>query len=239
MPPMMETVVFNVVTTVMPLILAIAVHEWVHIAMARFLGDDTGTRLGRYTLNPLAHIDPMWTVALPVYSVITQTLGGGLFAIPFLAAGKPAPYNPVRLDRRFNGKRISMGAGEMLVALAGPVSNLVLALVTTGIMIALVRSGASLDFTAEPRSPVLLALKFVVLNLTLFLFNLIPVSPLDGSKIVAHFLPTELGRAYRDFMDRFGSILLVVLFIGGARLIIGPVQGAFIDALWSVVIRFR
>ena len=235
---MYEAVVFNVVTTLVPLILAIAVHEWAHIAMARFLGDDTGTRLGRYTLNPLAHIDPIWTVALPLYSVVSQTLGGGLFAIPFLAAGKPAPFNPVRLDRRFNGKRISMGTGEMLVALAGPVSNLVLALLTTFLMIALARGGASLDFQADPRSPVLLALKFVVLNLSLFLFNLIPVSPLDGSKIVAHFLPTEAARAYRDVMDRFGSLLLVVLFLGGARLIIGPVQGVFIAQLWSLVLRF-
>ncbi len=236
---MMETVIFNVVTTVMPLILAIAVHEYAHIAMARFLGDDLGTRLGRYTLNPLAHIDPIWTVALPVFSVVSQTLSGGFFAIPFLAAGKPAPYNPIRLDRRFNGKRIGMGTGEMLVALAGPVSNLLLALLTTGLMIALVQGGASLDFEAEPRSFVLLAFKFVVLNLTLFLFNLIPVSPLDGSKIIAHFLPTQMANAYRDFMDRFGSILLVVLFVGGARLIIGPVQAVFIEQLWNVVVRFR
>lgn len=232
---MFEVVVFNVVTTVMPLILAIAVHEWAHIAMARFLGDDTGTQLGRYTLNPLAHIDPLWTVGIPIYSVISQTLSGGLFVIPFLAAGKPAPYNPVRLDRRFKGKRISMGLAELLVAAAGPLSNLVLALLTTGIVILLVKGGASLDFEAEPRSFALLAMKFIILNTTLFLFNLIPVSPLDGSKIIVHLLPTETARLYRDFMDRFGSVLLIVLFVGGASVLIGPVQVKLIGLLWSVI----
>ena len=82
---MLETIVFNVVTTLGPLILAIAVHEWAHAAMARFLGDDTGTRLGRYTLDPLQHIDPFWTVGLPIYFVVSQTLAGAAFAVPFMA----------------------------------------------------------------------------------------------------------------------------------------------------------
>ena len=93
-----QRLVFNEVTILIPLILSIAVHEYAHVAMARFLGDSTGTSMGRNTLNPLAHIDPIWTVLLPAYFVFLQT---SMFGVPFFGAGKPAPYNPVKLDRRF------------------------------------------------------------------------------------------------------------------------------------------
>jgi len=232
---MAEAIVFNVVTTLLPLILAIAVHEWAHIAMARFLGDPTGTSMGRYTLNPLAHIDPIWTVALPTYFVISQTLAGSAFAVPFIAAGKPAPYSPMKLDRRFNGKRITLGLGELLVAAAGPVSNLIMALLTTGIVIALVHAGQSLDFEAEPRSLAILALKFVVLNISLFLFNLIPVPPLDGSKILFNVLPRAWGLRYEAITAKAGSVLLILLFVGGARFLLAPIQRAIMNVLWSVI----
>ena len=186
---MVQQIVLNVVTTIGMLILAIAVHEWAHVAMARFFGDDTGERMGRYTLNPLAHADPIWTVALPTFFVVMQTIAGAGFVVPFFGAGKPAPYTPMRLDRKFNGKRVNLGTAEMLVAFAGPLSNLVLALITTVVVIVLVRAGQPLG---EVPSLATLAFKFIVLNFGLMIFNLIPIPPLDGSKILFNLLPRPL-----------------------------------------------
>ncbi len=226
-------IVFNVVTTVGLLILAIAVHEWAHVAMARFLGDPTGERMGRLTLNPLAHADPLWTVALPAYFVVMQTLAGSAFPVPFFGAGKPAPYTPIKLDRRFGGKRIQMRAAELLVAIAGPLSNLAMAAVTTGVMVVLVRAGQPLF--DDPRSLALLAFKFVVLNIGLFLFNLIPIPPLDGSKVLFNLLPREIGARYEAVVERLGMILMVVLVLGGARLILAPIQRVIIRGLLDIV----
>lgn len=230
-----EAIVFNVVTTVLPLILAIAVHEWAHIAMARFLGDSTGTSMGRYTLNPIAHVDPIWTLALPIYFVVMQTLAGAGFPVPFFAAGKPAPYSPAKLDRKINGKRISLGLAETLVAAAGPVSNLVMAAATTLIMVGLMRAGETLDFVEDPRSLAILAFKFVILNIGLFLFNLIPIPPLDGSKILFNLLPRSLGLKYQAVTDKLSWVLLILLFAGGARFILAPLQGFFIGAVLKFV----
>jgi Zn-dependent protease len=224
-----EAIIFNVVTTVLPLILAIAVHEWAHIAMARFLGDSTGTSMGRYTLNPLAHVDPIWTVGLPVYFVVMQTIAGAAFPVPFFAAGKPAPYSPAKLDRKFNGKRITMGSAELLVAAAGPVSNLLMAGLTTIIMVVLIRAGETLDYANDPRSLAILAFKFVILNIGLFTFNLIPIPPLDGSKILFNLLPRNLGLKYQAVTDKLSWVLLILLFAGGARIILAPIQGFFVE----------
>lgn len=229
----LQVVIFNVTTTIIPLILAIAVHEWAHVAMARFLGDRTGEEQGRLTLNPLAHIDPIWTVALPTYFVVMQTLAQGSgIAVPFFGAGKPAPYNPVRLDRKFRGKRISMRMGELLVAAAGPASNVALAVLFTAVA-SLLYHFAGQGFS-DPRSLALLAFKFVVLNVGLAIFNLIPIPPLDGSKIVMSLLPRDAAAAYERIGTQLSWVLLIVLFMGGASFIMRPVQSAVISALLAV-----
>ena len=230
---MLQQIVFNVVTTVGMLILAIAVHEWAHVAMARFFGDDTGERMGRLTLNPLAHADPVWTVALPTFFVIMQTLACATFAVPFFGAGKPAPYTPMRLDRKFNGKRVNLGTAEMLVALAGPLSNLLLAVISTVVVIGLVRAGQPLVDDAP--SLAMLAFKFVVLNLGLLLFNLIPVPPLDGSKVLFNLLPRPLALKYEAVCDALSWILFAALIMGGARLILAPIQRVLISGVVDVV----
>lgn len=229
----MEQIVFNVVTTVGLLILAIAVHEWAHVAMARFLGDTTGERMGRLTLNPLAHADPIWTVALPTFFVITQTLAGSAFPVPFFGAGKPAPYTPIKLTREFGGKRIRMRTAEMLVAVAGPLSNLVLAVITTGVVIGLIHGGQPLF--GDPRSLSLLAFKFAVLNIGLLLFNLIPIPPLDGSKVLFNLLPHGLALKYEAVVEKLSWVLLIVLFAGGARIILAPIQSAVIGVMLDVI----
>ncbi len=229
----MEQIVFNVVTTVGLLILAIAVHEWAHVAMARFLGDPTGERMGRYTLNPLAHADPIWTVALPAYFVVMQTLAGSAFPVPFFGAGKPAPYTPLKLTRSFGGQRIRLRTAEMLVAVAGPLSNLALAILTTGVVIALIHLGQPL--WGDPRSLSLLAFKFAVLNIGLLLFNLIPIPPLDGSKVVFNLLPHELAARYEAVVEKLSWLLMLLLVMGGARLILAPIQSLFIKAMLKLI----
>jgi Zn-dependent protease len=227
-----QTIVFHVVTTVGPLILAIGVHEWAHVAMARFLGDPTGEQQGRLTLNPLAHVDPLWTVGLPIYFVVVSAMGGGT-AMPFFGAGRPAPYNPARLTRTFGGRRISMGMGELLVAAAGPLSNLVLALLTTALLVALVRTGHPLSVD-EPNSPSLLAFKFIAMNVSLFVFNLVPIPPLDGSKILFNALPRALAAKAMAVTERMSFVLLAVVFLGGGFLL-APIQRAIVHLLISIV----
>ena len=228
-----QLVIFNVVTTIIPLILAIAVHEWAHVAMARFLGDRTGEDQGRLTLNPLAHADPIWTVALPTMFVVMQTLASGSgFAVPFFGAGKPAPYNPLRFDRTFRGKRITMRTGELLVAAAGPVSNMVLAVLFTAVASALYHVGG--QGFGDPKSITLLVFKFVVLNIGLAIFNLIPIPPLDGSKVLMSLLPRNAAQTYERIGTQLSMLLLVVLFMGGASFLMRPIQGAVITALLAV-----
>lgn len=224
-------IIANIVVGVAMLVMAIGIHEWAHIAMARFLGDDTGTRLGRYTLNPLAHADPVWTIALPTIFMFMQATSP--MAVPFFGAGKPAPYNPMRLDRRFNGKRITLGTAELLVALAGPLSNLVMALVSTVLVIVLIHAGQPLTTDAPSLST--LAFRFAVLNIGLLLFNLIPVPPLDGSKVLFNLLPRPLALKYERVCEALSWVLFAALIFGGARLILAPIQGLFIEGLLDII----
>lgn len=205
----------DLVLYLIPLIIAISVHEFAHVAMARFLGDDTGTRMGRFTLHPLRHIDPMWTVALPATLMILGSLSGSS-RIPVFAAGKPAPYNPMRLDRKFNGKRISIRTGELLVAAAGPVSNLILAFLSVCALFIFVKNDM---MTGGVFSPISLAERFLILNVGLFIFNFIPVHPLDGSKVLTSILPRDLARKFEQVSEQLGFIMFGILIFFGASLI--------------------
>lgn len=224
-----QELLFRLVVTLVPLILAIAVHEFAHVAMARWLGDDTGTRLGRFTLNPIAHIDPVWTVGLPALLVIMSAGSGG--ALPFFAAGKPAPYNPARLHREFGGKRITLRTAELLVAAAGPLSNVLLALLSAVLAVVLVQLG----FSLEARSVVWLVVMFFSLNIALAVFNLIPIPPLDGSKVLLALLPHDAARKYDEVATKLSWVLLgAVLLTGG--FIIAPVVGFAHSLLFSLLL---
>jgi len=178
-----------------PLVLSLTVHEWAHAASAYLLGDDTAAREGRLTLNPIVHMDPIGTFLAP------------LMGVPFGWA-KPVPVNPLRFRRD-----VPMRFGNVLVSAAGPVSNLILAVLCAVGFGLLLRSGrmdvggGSLSFFLETG---------IQLNIALFLFNLLPVPPLDGSRVVDAFVPYRL-RPYWDQYARYGGIalLLVVVFGGG------------------------
>ena len=183
------------VMLLVPLLLSLSVHEWAHAASAYLLGDDTASRDGRLTLNPLVHIDPIGTFVAP------------LMGVPFGWA-KPVPVNPLRFRRD-----VPMRFGNLLVSAAGPVSNLILALLCAVAYGLLLRSGrialggGGVSFLLD---------RSIQLNVALFLFNLLPVPPLDGSRVVDGFVPYRL-RPYWDQYAQYGGIalLLVVLFGGG------------------------
>lgn len=177
------------------MLFALTFHEYAHGWVANRLGDSTAKGLGRLSLNPLVHLDLFGTVLLPLFLIVTRA--------PFVFGwAKPVPINPFNLKH----PRKDM----IWVGLAGPAANFLLAL-ACGLMIRLlglfgVGFGGSLDF-------ILMILScFVLINLVFSAFNLIPIPPLDGSRIVAGLLPLSLARRYIQ-LERFGMILLILLFI--------------------------
>lgn len=188
---MQPEIIFSIVVLVVSVIL----HEVAHGYMANYLGDPTARLAGRLTLNPIAHIDPIGSIILPALLAITGS--------PLLIGyAKPVPYNPYNLRGKF---------GETLVAASGPGTNLLLALLF-GLAI---RFGA-ISMTA----PMLGAFTIIVyVNLVLALFNLIPIPPLDGSKVLSGILPRALAHKYDLFRVNFerlgilsGTLLVLVVF---------------------------
>jgi len=178
-------------TFLIPLLLSLSVHEWAHAWAAWRLGDDTARLLGRMTLNPLAHIDPLGTILLP------------LLGVPFGWA-KPVPVNPLR----FRG--VTMPVGMMLTAAAGPIANVALG-VAAALLLILTAHLPPGTIPAYHAIAKLLEL-LVVLNAVLAVFNLIPVPPLDGSRIVAAFVPNRFHGGW-DAFGRVAPIALIVLLV--------------------------
>lgn len=196
------------------LVMSVVIHEVSHGFAANWLGDPTAKLQGRLTLNPISHIDPMGSVILPTILVLSGS--------PFLFGwAKPVPYNPYNLRR---GGRWA----EAIVAAAGPAANLVIALVF----------GLLIRFSILPADITNLAVSIVFLNILLAVFNLIPIPPLDGSKVFAQLLPRSLAFKYdqlRGVLERnmfigFGAIIVFILIFGSifanivssiTRLIIG------------------
>jgi Zn-dependent protease len=179
------------------LVATISIHEYAHARMADRLGDPTPRAMGRLTLNPKAHLDPLGTLALLL-------IGFGW--------GKPVPFDPYNLR--------SPRRDSALIALAGPASNLLFALVL------------SLTIKFIPITYLLSSFVSILisLNIMLAIFNLVPVFPLDGEKILSGFLPAGLAQEYGNIMRQYGTLILIFLLLplGGASPIsalISPVIG--------------
>jgi len=184
-------------------ILSLSIHEFAHAWSAAKLGDDTAAREGRLTLNPLAHIDLFGTILLP------------LLGVPFGWA-KPVPVNPARFRRD-----VSMGGGMAITAAAGPLSNVVLAALSAVLLgLALRFAPDQVDVDSAGR---FLLISMVRLNVGLAIFNMIPLPPLDGSRVVAWLLPTRLQQQWHA-LEQFAPFLLIFVFWYGGRLVSGPIQ---------------
>ena len=172
-----------------PLVLSLSVHEWAHARAAFALGDGTAESKGRLTLDPLAHIDPVGTVLLP------------LMGVPFGWA-RPVPVDPTRFRRD-----ISMRLGMLWVALAGPASNVGLAVGALGVYAVCAGSGSRLLLGLAGAAGYM-----VILNVLLALFNLVPVFPLDGSRVVDGLLPDRFSAGW-ERLKGLGMIPLGVLVV--------------------------
>lgn len=188
-------------------IISLTIHEWAHAFSAHKLGDDTALQSGRLTLNPLPHIDFFGTIVLPLLS-----------PIPFGWA-KPVPVNPAR----FRGG-VSMSGGMALTAGAGPASNMLLALSGAVGIGLLYRFVPAATIAQTPLVPVLSQL--IVLNVSLAIFNLIPIPPLDGSRVVAWLMPRALQEGWRQ-LEAFAPFLLMGVFFFGGRLVSGPINAVY------------
>ena len=177
------------------ILLSLTVHEFSHGWVAAKLGDPTAKLSGRLSLNPIAHIDPIGTIALPVLMAIMHG--------PIFGWAKPVPINPLYFRRD-----ITMRKGMLLVAAAGPVSNILLATVGTVALGVAIRTGlimpGSHGYVYE------FFYYFIFINLLLAFFNFIPIPPLDGSKILYGLLPENMARKYAE-VERYGFILLILI----------------------------
>lgn len=179
--------IIEIVRLLVIYVIAITIHEFSHAWAGHQLGDPTARLEGRLTLNPAAHIDPLTTLALPFMLLL---IGSPII----FGAARPVPFNPymVRYGRK----------GAALIALAGPGSNILLALLV-GIIVRVLPNLASFGDG--------LLINLLVINIALALFNLIPIPPLDGSRVVYAFAPTKVMEAMERF-ERTGPIALLVIF---------------------------
>ncbi len=199
------------------LLLAISAHEAAHAWTSWKFGDDTALQLGRVSLNPISHTDPVGTLLIPILGFVFGAIGGALGAIPLIGWGKPTPVNPRKWT---NYKRANVA-----VSIAGIVANLILA--TVGFVIAktLISFGFfNNEAYASWSEPIRLLLRYLIfLNVSLAVFNLFPFPPLDGSKILSTFLPADW-QPFLDTLEQYGFIILLMLmYMGVFRAIISPV----------------
>jgi len=180
-----EAVVFFLI-----LLVSLSVHEWAHAWSAMKLGDPTAQSMGRVTLNPIPHIDPIGTVLLPA---IFLMIGSGFF----FAWAKPVPVNPRNFSKPVRD--------DILVSMAGPFSNLVLCLVAAILFGLIARITGSTEFIP-------LAGQFILINALLMVFNLIPIPPLDGSHVLRHVVGMS-EMTYLKFSQFGFFILLALLFL--------------------------
>jgi Zn-dependent protease len=180
------------------LVFAITAHEYAHAVTALHQGDDTAYALGRVTLNPIPHIDPIMSLLVPV---MLWFVSGGTFTF---GAAKPVPVN----SRKFRNFR----RGDVIVSSAGVITNFLLALLCSVLFVALgLVARATPDAGAVLETAQRMMRYGMVINLVLCFFNLIPVPPLDGSHLLYHVLPARAGAWYRG-LSRFGYLFVFALF---------------------------
>ena len=224
-------IILEVVFSLIAVFMAIVLHEVSHGYVASRLGDPTARNHGRLTLNPLAHVDPVGTILVPVGLAILRFLLA--WPTPLFGWAKPVPINPANFRNPLRGM--------LYVALAGPGTNLALALATAAIgRLLLLAIPTELLFGPVGFAGNLiqwffyLLSAFVIYNLILAVFNILPIPPLDGSRILMYFLPAG-GRRFLLSIERYGFfILIAVLYLGALRPIF-----AGVESLWRLLLGTR
>ena len=220
------------------LIFSLCVHECAHAWMASKLGDQTARMQGRVTLNPMYHVDPIGTLLFPALMIFGPMFGLSLFGGMLVGWAKPTPV----MTRNFR----KIVRDDNLTTLAGPASNLLIVLVAfcaLGVMMFVIPDGHNAVISsfidtldpgsgdAPPQPIVMLCSLAILINLSLCIFNLLPIPPLDGSHIVRNMLPYNAVQVY----DRIGGWIsyLLMIFVGGfiMRLVLGPALGVIYFSL--------
>jgi len=211
------------------LLFSLSVHECAHAWMASRLGDQTARMVGRVSLNPMVHIDPIGTLLFPALMIFGPFMGFNFFGGMLVGWAKPTPVN----TRNFR----KIVRDDTLTTLAGPVSNLLLAFVGfLGLATIILFQGAlppEQSVMTNVQALELLCYLAINVNLALFFFNLLPLPPLDGSRILRHFLPYNALNLY----DRMGILSFVLMiFVGGpiVRFLMTPTLGLVQLALHSL-----
>ena len=204
----MQQILYTIAIWAVPVLFAITLHEAAHGWVASKLGDPTARQLGRITMNPIKHIDPVGTVAVPLFLVM---LSGFI-----IGWAKPVPVDP----RHFKQPLLDMA----LVALAGPVSNFVMA---CGWALLITASKGMLADSTMALHLMRVGQAGMTINIILMVLNLVPVPPLDGGRVVAGVLPKDMALAYMR-IEPFGMWIILALLISG---VLGKI-------LWPVVQRF-
>ena len=211
-----DNIIYNIAVWSLPVLFAITIHEVAHGWMASKLGDNTAKMLGRLTLNPFKHIDPIGTVVVPLAMVLLQT--GFVFGW-----AKPVPVNM----RNLNSPRKDMA----IVAAAGPISNLIMAIFWVFIF----KLGSAVITDPNIAKGVMaMGQAGIIINLILFIFNLLPIPPLDGSKVLSGIVPSSVS-AIMDKIEPYGLFIVIgLLYFGVLNTIISPVLDFFLKTIGSL-----
>ena len=211
-------ILYQIIIWAIPVLFAVTLHEVGHGYVAKLLGDTTAEDMGRLTVNPLKHIDPMGTVVVPL---ITFFIGGFIFGW-----AKPVPVNWSRLKNR---KR-----DMALVALAGPGANLLMIVFWLIIAKLFITSGEQGNVIASLLT--LMAWAGIIINSLLMILNLFPLPPLDGSRVVFSLLPDSIAWRYAR-LEPYGLIILVLLLVSGVLFqILGPIIFGFQQLMQSLIV---
>jgi Zn-dependent protease len=202
------------------MLLSLTVHEYWHARSAMWLGDDTAYMHGRLTLNPVAHIDLFGTILLPILFLWSNSNF-------FFGWAKPVPVNPVRFTRRFNGRRVTMTTGMMITAAAGPLSNLGFGFLAAGAL------KLALELGIDSEATLVILARLMLVNYGLAIFNLVPLPPLDGSKVLAGFLPRRV-QGWFDYLEvnTFVSFILLIALLKTG--VLGAVMSPVMTFLFTV-----
>jgi len=214
-----------IITVLGVILVSMTLHEAMHGYVANWLGDPTAKLHGRLTLNPIKHIDPFLTILLPMSLAVLNAVSG--VHAPVFGGAKPVPFNPLHL--RYGEW------GAALVAIAGPFTNLIIAFLAF-ILLAVSNPAAATDLvqlTISPDASVAtnIMVQFILINLGFFAFNMLPIPPLDGSRVMYALAPDFIRRGMEE-IERFGVMFVFLIIIIASSLI-----GAIMSAIISGVLR--